>query len=206
MSKLLVAIALILTCSSTAHANALPEDQRTNDTARWLAVAFVAEAGWAPPRKPEAEADHRAVYHVLKRRWSFRVERGYKRPFVYMVQHYIAAFDPRTEKAGRVRWLLSLSTGEDHTPVGWPVKLSWEAHKPFWLAAQARAHRCIAGKCADPYKGKALHWGSDHDRPTTCMVLLPNAGTLNRFYAVDTKCTRRVRRNRAKGRASVNSS
>ena len=171
-----------------------PSDQAR----RLLAVAFVAEAGWAPPRRPKAEADHRAIFHVLKNRWRNMRKRWPKKygEFSSVVQVYVAAMDPRTKKGGRVRWLLALSTpgaGADGPPAGWPVAHArWARHRVWWRDALERAERCLyGGRCRDPYRGKALHWGGAMDPPRGCMVELPNVGTYNTFYAVDTTCRRR---------------
>lgn len=169
---------------------------------RLLAMAFVAEAGWADHRHKKAKRDHRAIFHVLKRRWS-RMRDRY--PTVYprfddMVRSYVAALDPRTKKGWRVRWLQSLSSPHrksGEAPVGWPARLSWPAHRVWWLQAQERARNCLAGqRCPDPYRGRALHFGGDMDVPSECLVELANRGTYNTFYAVDMDCRRRVLRRR----------
>lgn len=181
--------------ASTAGAGggALPPDQVNDVTTRWLAVAMVAEAGWL------AEADHRAIYHVLRRRWPRLQKRRPKRysDFVSVVQGYVAAMDPRTSKGGRVRWLLQLELGREDAPTGWPERANWEKHRVWWVRTVERARDCIAGRrCRDPYKGQALHWGGDMDSPSGCMVELPNAGTANTFYSVDVECARKRRRGR----------
>lgn len=174
-------------------AGQLPPPERTEETIRWLAVAMVAEAGWADPSHEKAEADHRAIYHVLRRRWPRLQKRWphlYPR-FVDVVQAYVAAFDPRTPKGGRVRWLMRLKPGMTASPEGWPDNARWHLHRVWWAAAVARATRCVRGEgCRDPHRGKALHWGGGMDKPTGCMVALPNAGTFNTFYAVERDCTR----------------
>ena len=198
-------LALVLTLLISNTVRALPETERTDDTKLWLAVAFVAEAGWAGQNKPKAEADHRGIFHVLKNRWP-RLKRRFPKRFpryVDVVQAYVAALDPRT-KGKRVRWLLRMGLDPTQAPAYWPAKVKWSVHKPLWIRALQRAQDCLAGtpgKCRDPYKGKALHWGGEMDRPTECMVLLPNAGTYNDFYGVDTECTR-DRRQKRKGEAT----
>ena len=179
------------TSSSTAVARPkLPESERTADAIRWLAVAFIAEAGWADPKHREARADHRGVFHVLRRRWSRAVKRWPNLTFVHMVQNYVAAFDSRTQKGGRVRWLLSLQPGSDRPPAGWPSRSPWPPHLRWWKQAQKRAARCInGGHCPDPYP-TAWNWGGDMDMPSTCMVELPNVGTANTFYTLDLVCRR----------------
>lgn len=183
---------VLLWCSGTACAQWLPDTERDDETIRWLAVAFIAEAGWADPKHAQAEADHRGIYHVLRRRWQ-RLQRRYsKLTFLKMVQTYVAAFDYRTEKAGRVRWLLSLRSKDPNAePAGWPrQKASWEVHRVWWLAALERARHCVEGsrlKCRDPYP-RAWHWGGDMDIPKGCMVKLCNVGTFNTFYSIDRAC------------------
>ena len=186
-------LALVLLWSSAASASGLPESERTAEAKRWLAVAFIAEAGWADPKHAQAEADHRGIYHVLRRRWQRLKKRFPKLTFVKMVQNYVAAFDSRTEKAGRVRWLLSLQPGSDREPAGWPAhKAKWSVHRVWWEQAQERAARCIdGGRCRDPYP-HAWHWGGDMDIPRACMVELRNVGTLNTFYSIDMDCRRKA--------------
>lgn len=191
-----LALAAVLLWCSTARGADLPEAERTADAKRWLAVAFIAEAGWADPKHVKAKRDHRAIYHVLKRRWQ-RMHKNFPRlTFLRMVQGYVAAFDSRTEKGGRVRWLLSLQPGRVTAPAGWPAKASWPRHKVWWDAALERATRCVdGGHCPDPYP-EAWNWGGDMDAPSACMVELPNVGTYNTFYGTDMACRRRVIRAR----------
>jgi hypothetical protein len=197
----LIALAVWLAQCTGASAQA-PESEQS-EAARWLAVAFVAEAGWADPKHAKAEADHRAIFHVLRRRWGQMRRRWpkiYPR-FVDVLQAYVAAFDPRTEKGQRVRWLLALVQHDDLElpPASWPeANARWDVHRPWWEAALERAEGCLAGRrCPDPYRGRALHWGGAMDAPRGCMRELPNPGlTFNTFYAVDTQCART--RNRRK--------
>ena len=199
----LIIFTAVMLCTPVVRAGALPETERTGETQAALAMAFVAEAGWADPKNPEAKADHRAIYHVLLNRWpalSKRYPERYER-FVDVVRAYVAALDPRTEKGRRVRWLRALSAGEygiGAPPTGWPVEHArWDVHRVWWEQALARAKDCMHGRrCQDPYGGRALHWGGAMDRPRGCMVRLPNRGTLNTFYAVDSKCRRRRERHR----------
>ena len=186
-------LAALLLWTSTAHAVELPESQRTDDAKRWLAVAFIAEAGWANERHQDAKADHRAIFHVLARRWARVVEHHPRLTFERMIQNYVAAFDSRTVKGTRVRWLLSLQPGRAQEPAGWPQHLSWPRHRVWWVQAQERAARCIdGGACRNPYP-KAEHWGGRMDIPKGCMVELPNVGTYNTFYRLDWDCIRRRR-------------
>jgi hypothetical protein len=197
MRRLILSFLALGMLASAARAEGLPPDQQTEEAIRWLAVAFVAEAGWAPPDRPKAKADHRGIFHVLKKRWPRLRRRWPKRyaSFVDVVQGYVAAMDPRTEKGGRVRWLLQLELGREDAPRGWPGRANWERHRVWWKAAVRRSRNCIEGRrCPDPYRGQALHWGGGMDSPQGCMVKLPNAGTLNTFYAVDRGCKRRRRR------------
>lgn len=200
MRLVLAALLVALWCSPGLAQ--VPEDQRTEATARWLAVAFVAEAGWADPRHREAAKDHRAIFHVLRKRWPQMAKRWPKRfpTFLSVIQVYVAAFDSRTPKAGRVRWLLALSEPgrPPGPPRGWPAERArWEHHRVWWAEALERANRCLRGeRCRDPYRGRALHWGGAMDPPSGCMVKLPDAGTLNTFYGVDADCRRRRNRGR----------
>ncbi len=190
------AIAFVLLFSSSARAD-IPAEERTPETRRWLAVAMVAEAGWAPPNKPRAEADHRAIFHVLALRWPRLQKRWPKRydSFLSVVRAYVAAMDPRTERGGRVRWLLRLEPDMVEAPTGWPDRANWRRHRVWWERVVERAGNCLEGvKCPDPYRGQALHWGGAMDSPQGCMVQLENAGTLNTFYTVDMDCKRRRRR------------
>lgn len=187
-----IIIVTLMLWSSAARGADLPEAERTEDAKRWLAVAFIAEAGW------KAEVDHRGIYHVIKRRWQRRVKVKPKLRFVRSVQLYVAAFDPRTEQGGRVQWLLSLQPGREAPPAGWPKKLSWPKYRVWWKAAQERATRCIdGGRCKDPYP-RAWHWGGTIDAPSECMIALPNVGTYNTFYDLDLACRRKsIRKRRA---------
>lgn len=194
-----------LLCSSTATAQGLPDSEHTDETVRWLAVGFIAEAGWADPKHAKAEKDHRAIFHVLRRRWPVMQKRRPDRyaHFVNVVQGYVAAFDPRTEKGQRVRWLLSLQGRDpDAEPAGWPRdKANWNVHRVWWRQALERAENCIRGRrCRDPYP-RAWHWGGDMDVPKRCMVELPNVGTFNTFYGLDHDCRRDAIRRRARQRA-----
>lgn len=191
---LVLALVLVVTWPLRAEeAVQQPENEK-----RWLAVAFVAEAGWADPGHRKAEADHRAIYHVLNRRWARMKKRWPSRygQFVSVVQAYVAAMDPRTQKQGRVRWLLALSQQSPQDavpPAGWPItRARWSLHRQWWGQALQRAERCLRGRrCRDPYRGRAYHWGGDMDLPRRCMVELPNAGTYNTFYTVSVDCKRR---------------
>lgn len=195
-SMRVLAFCALLLWPSTVCGYNLPEAQRTADAKRWLAVAFIAEAGWADPKHVKAKKDHRGFYHVLKRRWRARVKNQPKWTFTLQVQHYVAAFDPRTKKGTRVRWLLSLQPGSSREPAGWPQKASWSRHSVWWVAAQERAARCIdGGHCPDPYP-QAWHWGGFVDIPRECMIPLTNVGTYNTFYAINIPCRRRVIRAR----------
>ncbi len=168
-----------------------------DDVRRWLAVAFIAEAGWADRKRRKAEADHRGVFHVLRGRFTRMNRRLPKRypTFLSVVQGYVAAFDTRTPKGGRVRWLLALAFGgRTGEPAGWPADVRWDVHQRWWEATLERAGRCLAGRCKDPYRGKARHWGGAMDSPQGCMRELPNVGTYNTFYSVDLECRRRVMR------------
>ncbi len=175
---------LALAWTTPTAAQGLPKSAQTAKAKRWLAVAFIAEAGWL------AKMDHRGIYHVLRHRWQSRVKRYPGLTFTRMVQNYVAAFDSRTEKGGRVRWLLSLRSGEAREPAGWPRAASWPKHLVWWRAAQVRAARCVdGGRCPNPYR-RARHWGSTTDIPGKCMIKLPNVGTANTFYSVDMACRR----------------
>lgn len=194
----IIILVVAMLWSSIAHADDLPEAERTAEAKRWLAVAFIAEAGWADPKHAQAKADHRGIYHVLKRRWQRRHKQVPKLRFIRAVQNYVAAFDPRTAKGGRVRWLLSLQPGRVAPPAGWPPKLNWPKHQVWWVQAQERAARCIdGGRCPDPYP-LAWHWGGDMDSPSSCMIELPNVGTYNTFYNLDLPCMRKLRARRAR--------
>ena len=200
MKRLTLTFLALVMWASVAHAQGLPEEDRDPDTVRWLAVAFVAEAGWAPPERPKGEVDHRAIFHALANRWPQLQRRNarYFARFKAVVRSYVAAMDPRTEKGARVRWLLRLRPGMIKAPMGWPDRARWDVHRVLWDAVVARAQRCVDGvDCADPYKGKAYHWGSTADGPQGCMVALPNAGTLNTYYFVDMDCKRRRRRRKS---------
>ncbi len=197
MRRLILSLAVVGMLAGGAQADGLPVEERGADTTRWLAVAFVAEAGWADPKHQKAEADHRAIFHVLKRRWSRLRKRWPKRfeRFVDVLKNYVAALDPRTTKGTRVRWLHALHGHMDMTvaPAGWPQERArWSVHREWWKAALLRARRCTSGReCRDPYRGRALHWGGAMDVPRGCMVELPNAGTFNTFYRLDRDCRRR---------------
>jgi len=209
MRRLILSFLALGILASSARAE-LPPEERTAETRRWLAVAMVAEAGWAPPDRPKAAADHRAIFHVLKNRWPRLRKRWPKLypHFADVVQGYVAAFDPRTEKGGRVRWLLRLRPGIVEAPVGWPGRANWKRHRVWWEAVVQRAGDCMEGRrCRDPYRGQALHWGATFDAPRGCMVPLPNAGTLNVFYTVSMECKKKrrddmKRRGRPRGRRS----
>ena len=198
MKHLTLTFLALVMWASVAHAQGLPEEDRDPDTVRWL--AFVAEAGWAPPERPKGEVDHRAIFHALANRWPQLQRRNarYFARFKAVVRSYVAAMDPRTEKGARVRWLLRLlrlHPGIIKAPLGWPDRANWAKHRVWWEAAVARAEACMAGRdCPDPYEGRALHWGSTADGPQGCMVALPNAGTLNVFYRVSMECKRRRRK------------
>ena len=195
-----------LLSASTATAQGLPESERTAETKWWLAVGFIAEAGWADPKHEEAKNDHKAIFHVLRRRWPVMRKRRPKRyaRFVDVVQSYVAAFDGRTEKGQRVRWLLSLQGRDpDVEPAGWPShKAKWSIHRKWWREALERADNCMHGsQCEDLYP-TAWHWGGDMDVPKRCMVKLDNRGTLNTFYGINMECRRRahaLQRQRSRG-------
>lgn len=193
MRYLALLLTLVATPAFAQEKYAVPIEHRTDEVSTWLAVAFIAEAGWADPKHAKGEADHRAIYHVLRWRWLNVFP---EKDFVKVISSYVAAFDPRGSKGTRVRWLVSLIGKEPGAaPVGWPhEKASWELHRKWWLQAQARAKRCMAGRCADPYKGMARHWGGGMDVPSVCMRPLPNAGTFNTFFSVDYACVRERRR------------
>lgn len=182
---LAVSIALALAAAvfaARALADAPPLD-------RLLAVAFVAEAGWADPRHAMAEADHRAIFHVLRKQAGMQA-----RPFEVVVSEYVTALSDRAPDNDRTCWLNALLVHEgDEPPACWPNgRASWPRHLGWWRAAVARAERCLSRRgCRDPYRGQAVHWGGDMDPAKGCMVALPNAGTLNTFYAVDRECVRR---------------
>lgn len=206
MNRQILSLAAVVMFVTGARAQDPPKQDQSS--VRLLAMAFVAEAGWADPRHEKAKRDHTAIFHVLKRRWS-RLRERY--PTVYprfddMVRSYVAALDPRTEKGRRVRWLQSLSSPEranGEPPVAWPSNLSWPAHRVWWLQALERASNCLAGqRCRDPYRGRALHWGGGNglDPPQGCMVELPNRGTYNTFYAVGVDCKKKRRRAAATAR------
>lgn len=180
-----VSVALVGVPSWGLHAQ-VPASENNDDTARWLAVAFIAEAGWL------AEKDHRGIFHVMRKRWPKlrkRFPKQYPR-FVDVIHEYVAAFDSRTKRA-RTRWLLSLHGRPQHeAPAGWPSNVSWPRHLRYWRAAVRRAHNCLDGiACRDPYP-RSLHWGGDMDKPQGCMVKLDNVGTDNTFYRVDLDCKR----------------
>jgi hypothetical protein len=184
-------LVFLAVCSSAGAQ--VPESERTPDTERWLGVAFVAEAGWGDARHRGAIKDHKAIFHVLRGRW----ERAREGTFLNLVKGYVAAFDPRTPKSGRVRWLLALADSDaSGPPEGWPQhKASWDRHRVWWAEAMQRARDCLRGvRCKDPYNGRARHWGGRMDKPSSCMRPLPNAGTYNTFYSVDLKCARQRRR------------
>jgi hypothetical protein len=198
IKKALITLSLGLGLAVTWPLQAREDGQWLGAEKRWLAVAFVAEAGWADPGHRKAEADHRAIFHVLKRRWQRMKRRWPSRygQFVTVVQAYVAAMDPRTAKRGRVRWLLALaqqSPQDTVPPAGWPIsRARWSRHRQWWGQALERAEGCLQGRrCRDPYLGRAYHWGGDMDLPRRCMVELPNAGTYNTFYTVSAACKRR---------------
>ena len=183
----LITIAFVFLAASVALARPLPERDRTAETERWLAAAMVAEAGWL------AEADHRAIYHVLRRQYRARSARGIDGSFLDTVRRYAAAFDGRTTRARSV-WVRSLAEGfHDHAdPDGWPDGVSWKSHRKLWAAVRRRAWACMRGAaCRDPYRGRATHWGGTKDPPRGCMVALVSRDTINTFYGVDAACVRR---------------
>lgn len=195
MRTLIFLTAFLVSVQAVAHG--LPIEERTDATKRWLAVAMVAEAGW------EAEADHRGIFHALKNRFRRLTRRFPKRYPTYLsvVRAYVAAFDPRTKKGGRVRWLMALTQPgrPPGPPKGWPVdRARWDRHTHLWGNVRRLAAQCVdGGRCRDPYKGQAVHWGgAGLDKPQGCMVALPNAGTRNVFYRVDRDCKRRSRASR----------
>lgn len=202
MRLALLAAALVLSLASVARGDDfLPITERTPETARWLAVAFVAEAGWGAGKRKKAKmarADHQAIFHVLKNRYP-HLRKQYPRvytSFLRVVQNYVAALDPRTPKGARVRWLRALTGYAKNDfrrpPAGWPAKYDWgERYSYYWLAVYQRALDCLYGQCGDPYYGGALHWGGAMDAPKGCMYELPNMGTHNTFYGIDMDCRRR---------------
>lgn len=110
------------------------------DDAVILARVAVAESGWSSPR------DRAAIWHVIQRRaelvgWSLGgMAKAYSSPLK------------------RGHW----ATGADASgrrPMGFPVALSWAAHRDRWRAILEEARAFLRGQVPDPCAGRALHWG-----------------------------------------------
>lgn len=192
-----IVLALI---ASVASAQPVPLAERSEVVARWVAAAFIAEAGWADPEHPDQARDHRAIFYVMKRRWLKQRKRWPDRTFLDVVRDYVAAFDRRTT-GPRSEWLRSLAerdaASDGVEPDSWPSKRArWSVHAVWWAEAVERARGCLRGRgCVDPYAGESpVHWGGKMDRPPKCTRPLPQRDTANVFYVRIPGCSSGVLR------------
>jgi len=160
--------ALLYSCEAKAQE---PDDS----TALVLAIAFVAEAGW------DAEQDHAAIGHVLRKRAE---RRGIA--LRQQAVEYVSAFKVASPRS---RWLLALNL-DARKPDGWPSSLSWAAHVPRWLRVVERARAFLRGEIADPCSAGVVHWGArtgvDMTRARRAGMVLArcSARTRNAFWRV----------------------
>ena len=172
-------VALLCLCSSPA-ASAKPLFQEGEFTDEDLLVASkmaVLEGGWKNLR------EHDAMAFVQLNRW---------RANMVAYPHYrdqVVAYCPGLRLRGKKRriWISEL-TLEGTRPPTFPKHLTWDKHQRWWLRVVHNMRKWSEGKSRDPHRGRAWHWRSPDDPPTTARGLRQIEGFNNIYYGRRVRC------------------
>jgi len=153
-------ISLCFVISKPAIASSVvPEVEWTPMTHLWTARVGVAEVGWvAGDHAWEKQLEQRAVWYVLRTRWTQMKRRWPDLRFIDVVKAYCTS--GRFERTQRQKWLRGLTfSGEE--PNGWPKKASWKKHSKYWMKTVDAADRWARrGAFRNPCPGASYFGGT----------------------------------------------
>lgn len=170
LTKLLGLLVLLL-CTASAEAAPFREGEFTDKDLLVVSRMAVLEAGWTN------HVEHTTMAFVQLNRW--RASRDAHPYYRDQVVDYCPGL--RRSRKRRQRWVGEL-TLEGNRPPSFPRRLSWDKHRRWWMRVVHNMRMWSEGRRRDPFRGRAWHWRSPVDPPTTARPLKQVEGLNNVYY------------------------
>jgi len=146
-----------------------------DDSALWMARAFVAESDWLNVN------DQIAVGYTLIRQWE-RI--GRRIPLIVLIRRYCSGLGEHAKPTIRMRWILELNEIGD-VPPRFPKNERWSATRKYWMQILNRARLVLAWQLPDPCHGESFHWASKSKKPADNLYPIDcGPGIVNTFYGI----------------------
>jgi len=150
----------------------VPASQWDDETKLWLARSCVGEAGFV------AYEECIGIAWVYASRWRAAPSGATLKA---VIRGYSAAVKRRSTL--RRKWILNLQL-DGTRPKGWPKRLRWDGHRPFWEKILYELDQWSKGYRENPVKG-ANHFGGKMDTPSKSWVRIKPSSSVafgNIFY------------------------